>query len=70
MSVIRQEVQEYIDNISDNKLIALKPILSLLADDMVVLETDLTDEERSIIARGREEYAKNPESFVPLESIK
>jgi len=35
-----------------------------------VIETDLTDEERLIIARGMDEYARNPDSFVPLESIK
>jgi hypothetical protein len=69
MSAIRQEVLDYIDNISDSKLEALKPILSILADDVVVLETDLTDEERAIIARGREEYAANPDSFVPLRSL-
>jgi hypothetical protein len=68
MSAIRQEVLTYIENIPDNKLEALKPILSILADDTIILETDLTEEERAVIARGREEYTSNPDSFIPLES--
>jgi hypothetical protein len=47
----------------------LKPILSILADDSIIFETDLTEEERAIIAKGREEYAVNPGSFVPLENV-
>lgn len=67
MSVIRKEIQEYIDIIPDSKLEALKPLLTVLADDSIVIETDLTDEEKAIIAEGREEYKKGP--FVPLSSI-
>jgi hypothetical protein len=36
-------------------------------DKQVLLETDLTDEEKAIIAHGREEYKQG--GFVPLESI-
>jgi hypothetical protein len=69
MTAIKQEILDYIEIIPDSKLEALKPILSILADDTIILETDLTDEERAIIARGREEYESNPDSFVSLESI-
>jgi hypothetical protein len=37
--------------------------------EAIVIETDLTEEERAIVARGMEEYAANPGTFVSLESI-
>lgn len=67
MSAIRKEIQDYIDCIPDSKLEALKPLLSVLVNDTIILETDLTDEERAIIAQGREEYKQG--GFIPLESI-
>lgn len=67
MSAIRKEIQDYIDSIPDSKLEALKPLLSVLVNDTIILETDLTDEEKAIIARGREEYKQG--GFVPLERI-
>ena len=67
MSEIRAEVQEYIDNLSDKKLAALKPILTLLIDEPLVFETDLTDEEKEIIRQGEEEYKKG--EYVSLKSL-
>ena len=67
MSAIRKEIQDYIDIIPDSKLEALRPLLSVLADDSVVIETDLTEEERAIIAAGRDEYKRG--GFIPLDSI-
>ena len=67
MSELRAEVLEYIDNLSDYKLAALKPILTLLVDEPLVIETDLTDEEKEIIRQGREEYKKG--GYVSLKSL-
>lgn len=67
MSEIRKEVQDCIDSLPDSKLEALRPILRLLVNDAVVVEADLTDEEREIIRQGREEYKAG--GFVPLDSI-
>ena len=67
MSEIRKEVHDCIDSLSDSRLEALRPILKLLVSDTVVIETDLTEEEREIIRQGREEYKAG--GFVPLESI-
>ena len=66
---LRQEIHGFIDDISESKLKALKPLLIALADDSIVIETDLTDEEHQIIARGTAEYEKAPETFIPLENI-
>jgi len=67
MLEIRAEVHEYIDNLSDEKLAALKPILTLLIDGPLVYETDLTEEEKEIINRGEEEYKKG--EYVSLRSL-
>ena len=67
MSELRKEIHEYIDYLSENELKAIKPILTLLTNEHLIIETDLTDEEREIITAGMEEYKKG--GFVPLESI-
>jgi hypothetical protein len=66
---LRQEIFACIDDIPESKLIALKPLLYALADDSIVIETDLTQKEREIIAEGMAEYRANPNSFVPLNEI-
>ena len=67
---IRQEIQAYINDISESKLIALKPLLLALADESIIIEHDLTSNERSIITKGIAEYEANPNSFIPLENVK
>jgi len=67
MSAIKQEIQEYISILPDNALMALKPIITLLVAEEPLVETDLTDEEKSIILRGRTAYAKG--DYVPLSEI-
>ncbi len=39
----------------------------LKEDGTIRIETDLTEEEKEIVKRGREEYAKG--GFVPLDSV-
>lgn len=67
MSAIRQEILEYINELPDIKLEAIKPILAILVDNNITVETDLTDEEKDIIKRGRKEYEN--ENFVPLDNL-
>lgn len=67
MSAIRQEILEYINELPDIKLEAIKPILAILVDNNITVETDLTDEEKDVIKRGRKEYEK--ENFVLLDSL-
>ena len=69
MSELRKELHRCLDTISDKGLVALKPLLTLLShdDDELVIETDLTDEEREIVARGWEEYSQG--GYIPLEDI-
>lgn len=67
MTAIRKEIHNYIDDIPENKLEALKPILALLREDTITIETTLTDEEKAIIKQGREEYKQG--GFIPLDSL-
>ena len=61
------KVLEYIDELPDMKLEALRPLLRLLiTDEPLIIETDLTEEEKAWIEDGRREYAANPQSFKPL----
>ena len=46
---------------------AINPILSILVDDNITIETDLTDEEKETIRHGRKEYESG--NFVPLDSL-
>jgi hypothetical protein len=70
MNTVREEVLDYIDIIPDEKLEALRPLLHLLADEPLIIETDLTDEEKRLIAAGMEEYDRNPDSFTPLSELR
>ena len=66
---VRQEIHAYIDDIPESKLMALKPLLSALADEAIVIEYDLTEEERTMIAKGMAEYEANPDSFVTFDEL-
>ena len=66
---VRQEIHYFVDEITESKLLALKPLLCALADESVVIETDLTNEEKELIAKGISDYEINPDSFVPLENV-
>jgi len=40
------------------------------AEEPFVIETDLTDEEKVIIAKGREELKTHPESFTSWAQVR
>ena len=69
MSVIKKEMQEYINVLSEQTLMALKPIITLLVAEESIVETNLTEEDKAIILRGRTEYAKNPNAFISLDQL-
>jgi len=67
---VRQEIHNLIDTIPERNLYALRPLLNVLVDYPVIIETDLTDEEKEWIREGDKHYSEHPEDFVPLVSIK
>jgi hypothetical protein len=68
-ATLRKELHTYIDALPEHNLRALKPLLSILAEKSCTIETNLTNEENSLIAERMGEYKKHPEDFVSLDSI-
>jgi hypothetical protein len=68
-AVLRKELQDYIDAMPERSLLALRPLLSVLAEPLYTIETDLTTEEIAMIDKTMAEYRADPSSFVPLESL-
>ena len=80
-TALRQELHDFIDIMPERKLSALKPLISILIEEEypigmedipeseIAIESDLTGEERTIIARGVAKYRERPEEFVTLDSV-
>jgi hypothetical protein len=69
MNAIKQEINHYIDIIPEHKLPALLPLLEILADEPLIIETNLTKHEKEIIKKGREKRL-NGEKFYKLDEVK
>jgi len=69
-SILRKELHRYIDTIPERSLYALKPLLTVLAEPLYAIETDLSAEEIAMIEEGMAEYRKDPSGFVSLESVR
>lgn len=69
-TALRKEIYGYIKNIPEYRLAILKPLLAEFAEPNYVIETDLTDEERALIADTMERYRENPSSFITLAELK
>ena len=75
MHSIRRELKRYIDAIPEHNLEIVRPMLSYLAgnqdiNEPLVIETNLTADERAVIKAGREERKKHPENFTSWAAIK
>jgi hypothetical protein len=64
---LRNELHTYIDNLPERSLYALKPLLSVLAEPLYTIETDLTSEEIGLIDEGMTEFQEHPENFITLK---
>jgi hypothetical protein len=72
-AALRGELKGYIDAIPTGNLEMVRPILSFLAraaDEPLVFETDLTDEEKAIVGKGRRERVECPKSFAPWAEVR
>ena len=72
---VRRELKNYIDAIPESSLEIVRPMLSFLAgnqaaNEPLVIETNLTAEEKAVIKAGREERKKHPENFTPWAEIR
>jgi hypothetical protein len=68
MSALRQELHGYVDEIPEEELAGLRPVLVSLVPP-VIDNSPLTEEELAIIAEGRAERAAHPESFIALADV-
>jgi hypothetical protein len=68
-AVLRKELHTYIDELPDRSLPALKPLLSLLVEPPYTIEPASPSERAKVEKRVRD-YHKNPQSFVPLKSLR
>jgi hypothetical protein len=71
-AALKQELHAAIEAMPERNLAALRPLFTVLADPIdwtPIIETDLTAEEKAIIAAGRKEYQEHPETYVTLDSI-
>jgi len=67
---VRQEILGYINEMPDQELEALRPLFRLIkSNEPILIETDLSEDEKQIIAEGMKEYKAHPERAVPLDSI-
>ena len=69
MNSLRQEIHSMVEAIPERNLLALKPLLSVLLDEPMFIEKDLTDEEHILIEEGVKRYREHPEDFVSLDSL-
>ena len=67
-TVLRKELHAMIDDIPDQELPAIKPLLTSHAEDYwkPVIE-QASPEEAAMIDQRVKEYEENPESFVPFK---
>ena len=64
-TILRKEIQGYIEKMPEHKLVILKPLLSEFAKPNYTIEP-ASASECKIAEKHFKEYEKNPASFVPL----
>ena len=73
-TAIRRELKRYIDAIPENNLEIIRPMLSFLAgnqaNEPLVIETNLTADEKAVVKAGRKERREHPENFTPWAVVK
>ena len=74
-TAVRKELKRYIDVIPESNLEIVRPMLSFLAGKQalnkpLVIETNLTAEEKAVIKAGRKERKEHTENFTPWATIK
>jgi hypothetical protein len=73
-TAIRRELKRYIDAIPESNLEIVRPMLSFLAgnqaNEPLVVETNLTAEEKAVVKAGRKERKEHPENFTPWVTVK
>ena len=67
---LREELHSFIDILPNRKLQALKPLLSALIEERIIIENSLTDQEKTIVTKGRKERKVNPQNFASWAKVR
>ena len=70
--VTKEKLHSYIDTLPEQSLQALEELFEYLSEEYwkPVLETDLTDEERSILKADAKEFKEHPERFTSWRKVR
>ena len=66
-AITRQRLHDYIEAMPDYGLSIVEPILAHFADEPLIIETNLTAEEKADIEEGRKLRREHPEEFISLD---
>jgi hypothetical protein len=68
---LKQRIYSSVDMLSYKKMLLIADLLSMMTtnEEPLIIETDLTDEERELIQNDKLEYKNHPENFVNLTEI-
>ena len=66
-STIRQRLHDFINVMPEYSLPIVEPILAHFADEPIVIETNLSAEEKADIEEGRKLRREHPEEFISLD---
>jgi hypothetical protein len=69
---LKKQAHSFIDLLQYNQIMVVNELLSLLVDENtpLIYETDLTEEEREIIARSSRDFEQDPDSFTSLSDLR
>ena len=63
----RQRLHDYINSMPEYSIPIVEPILAHFADEPLVIETNLTADEKADIMEGRKLRKEHPEEFITLD---
>jgi hypothetical protein len=69
---LKKQAHGFIDLLHYNQIMVVNELLSLLVDENtpLIYETDLTEEEREIIAKSSRDFEQDPDSFTSLSDLR
>jgi hypothetical protein len=68
--LVRQEIHNLIDNISESKLYALRPILNVLVDEEYDEDDVLSEEEALLLEECRKDLKEHPERLTSWRKVR
>ena len=70
--VTKEKLHAYIDTLSEQSLQALEELFEYMSVEYwkPVLETDLTDEERTILKADAKKFKEHPEDFTSWKKVR